>query len=383
MNIIIDNKKCNNCNKCIEKCKFNAIQITNKVIINDNCVGCNSCVNACKTGALTLNDTKKKQANYNEYKGVLVFIQVSENKILSTSLQLINKGRELANTLHEKLFAVLLGYPNLAYDLDYYGIDKIINYTNTLFNTFNAEAYISALYETILTVKPSIMLVGATNEGRQLASHLANKCNTGLTADCTDLQILDNNLLQIRPAYGGKIMAEIITENTRPQFATVKNGVFDMPKKLDISNTLIETIDKVYTSKNTKQISITNKEKTNDILNADIILCLGNGVKKKEDLSLFENVAKKLGAEIAGTRALVEKGFITPDRQIGLSGNGVNPKLLITFGVSGSVQFLAGVKSCKNIVAINNDKNATILKVANYSIVHDMYDIAYKILEKV
>ena len=382
MSIIINQNKCNNCKECVNKCKFDAIHITdNFITINDNCVNCNACVRACKTGALSIATKTNTAHNLDKYQGILVVLQVDNDSIMTVSLQLINKAKQLANTLHEKVYAILLGYPNLASSLIEYSIDTVYNYTNPIFNNYNSEQYISAFYNAIQNIKPSIVLIGATNEGRQIASHLANKCATGLTADCTNLKIIDGNLVQVRPAYGGKIMAEIVTENTRPQFATVKNGVFEMPKKIANSNTIIKQIDTSFYSENFKSICLNNTTKSNDITKANIILCLGNGVKKKEDILLFEKVAEKLGAVIGGSRALVEKGYINPQNQIGLSGNGISPRLLITFGVSGSIQFLAGIIGCKNIIAVNKDENATILKVANYSIVADMYDIAHKILD--
>lgn len=383
MSILINNSKCNKCGKCIEKCKFNAITFTEKSIsINENCVGCNSCINACEFGALSILNNQAIQEDFDDYHGVLIFIQIVDNCILPVSMELLNIGRKLSNELNEKLYALVLGNSDFVNILSCYKVDKIINYSSNFYNNYNAESYLSAFYNTIMDVKPSIVLIGATNEGRQLASHLANKCCTGLTADCTDLKIVNGNLLQIRPAYGGKIMAEIITKSTRPQFATVKSGVFELPKK-DISyTTAIDIKNEVFLPKYTRSITSTKIEQNCDIKNADIILCLGNAVKKKEDMELFIKVAKVLGAEVGGTRALVEKGFISPNKQIGLSGNSINPKLLITFGVSGSVQFLAGIKNCKKIIAVNTDKNSTILKIANYSIVHDIYELAYDIIDK-
>ena len=380
--IRFDKEKCNMCKKCIEKCKFNAITIKDNFIeINNNCINCNSCVKACKTGALSLINLTQKQSNIDEYKDILVFIQVEENNVLNVSLELINKAFDLAKKLKENVNVVLLGNTNIINSLTSLGINKIYNFTDKSFNVFNAEIYIKALYMLINEVKPSIVLFGATNEGRQIATHIANLCQTGLTADCTNLDIIDGNLLQVRPAYGGKIMAEIVTENTRPQIATVKNGIFEKATKINNSNTQVITYNNIFNSINTSILDRTKKPNINSIEQANILLCLGNAVKEKSDMELFNLVAKKLNATICGTRALVEKGFLSPDKQVGLSGHGVSPKLLITFGVSGSIQFQAGIKSCKNIIAVNLDKNANMLKIANYSIVADRYEIANLIIK--
>ena len=218
---------------------------------------------------------------------------------------------------------------------------------------------------------------------RSLAPRAAARFHTGLTADCTVLEMKDNtDLVQIRPAFGGNIMAQIITPNSRPQFCTVRYKVFSAPKRTDEVSGHIEKMvltEEKMQSKVQLEKKI-EKPKTIDIAEADIIVAVGRGLQSQNDLTLVQEFADKLGAQMACTRPLIEAGWFDPKRQIGLSGRTVKPKLIITIGISGSVQFVAGMKGAECIVAINQDKNASIFDVAHYCFVGDLYEILPQLL---
>ena len=229
----------------------------------------------------------------------------------------------------------------------------------------------------IKTVKPTVVLVGATSLGRSLAPACATRFRTGLTADCTVLDMKENtDLVQIRPAFGGNIMAQIITTNTRPQFATVRYKVMNVAEKTEPNGEVVtcEVTDEMLES-GMEVISTEIVEKIKGIEEEDVLVVAGRGVKKQEDLGLLQELADALGGQLATTRPLVEKGWNDVTKQIGLSGRTVKPKLIITCGVSGAVQFAAGMDGAECIVAINTDAEAPIFKIANYCITEDLYRV--------
>ena len=213
--------------------------------------------------------------------------------------------------------------------------------------------------------------------GRSLAPKVAASVHTGLTADCTMLEMKENtDLVQIRPAFGGNIMAQIITPNTRPQFCTVRYKIFSAPQKSEPSGKVIKMdIDKGMLKSDTKVLNVVEKPKETDISDAEIIVAVGRGLKSKEYIPFVKEFAEKISAQLACTRPLVENGWFDAKRQIGLSGRTVKPKLIIALGISGSVQFAAGMRNSDMIIAVNNDKNASIFDIAHYGFVGDIYEI--------
>ena len=248
---------------------------------------------------------------------------------------------------------------------------------------FSIETYTTAFEQFIHDVKPTAILVGATPVGRQLAPRVAARFRTGLTADCTILDMHENtDLVQIRPAFGGNIMAEILTPNSRPQLATVRYKVMDAPERSEEAKGEIVPFD-VPTEKLGSRVTVIGmkkKPKEKSIEMADVLVVAGRGVKKKEDLSLLRELADALGGELACTRPLVEAGWLDAKHQIGLSGRTVRPKLIITCGVSGAIQFVAGMNHSDTIFAINTDPKASIFKAANYAVIGDLYEIVPQLL---
>lgn len=251
---------------------------------------------------------------------------------------------------------------------------------------FNVLTIANVFSDFIKKEKPSSVLAGATSKGRSLAPRVAARFRTGLTADCTVLQMKENtDLVQIRPAFGGNIMAQIVTPNHRPQFCTVRYKIFDMAREVKNPSGSIKLMEMppAFVDSRIQVQGIIEKEKQADISEAEVIVAVGRGIKKQSDLDMIRALAQHLGAQLACTRPLAEKGWFDARQQIGLSGRTVKPKLIITAGVSGSVQFSAGMKGSDCIIAIDRDRRASIFDVANYGYVGDLYEVVPKLLHTI
>jgi electron transfer flavoprotein alpha subunit len=265
-------------------------------------------------------------------------------------------------------------------------VDEVFVYDYEELKDFRIEPYTAAFEDFIEKVKPSSLLVGATTIGRSLAPRVAARFRTGLTADCTRLEMKENtDLVQIRPAFGGNIMAQILCPNTRPQMATVRYKIMNAPEKSPIPGGKITycEMDKSRLTSRVEVLKVTKKEKEESISDAEVIIAVGRALKTEKDMSMVEELAELMGAQIAGTRPLIEAGFISPKKQIGLSGRTVKPKLIITLGISGAVQFTAGMNGSERIFAVNSDPNASIFNVAHYGIVGDIYEIVPRLIQDI
>lgn len=385
----IHHEKCNLCGTCIKACPFNAMGINEqKLEINAACKMCKICIKSCPLGAITFAEEQKNQVNKEEWKGIMVFVEHMDGAIHPVTLELIGKARELSAKIGHPVYGVFIGshIVQKARELLYYGVDKVFTYDNEELKHFRVDVYANAFEDCIHRIKPSIVLVGATSIGRSLAPKLATRFRTGLTADCTVLDVKPNtDLVQIRPAFGGNIMAQIATPNTRPQFATVRYKVMDQAECVTHpSGVVVEcSLDPLKLKSGIEILKVVHKEKQPGITDAEVIVAAGRGVKDQKDLAMLQELAAALGGQLAVTRPMVEAGWAPYTRQIGLSGRTVKPRLIITCGISGAVQFTASMKSAETIFAINKDKNAPIFKVAHYGIVGDLYEIVPKLLEKV
>ena len=317
-----------------------------------------------------------------------VYIDHVDGRVHPVSYELLGKARELAAKIQQEVLALFMG-ENIgaaAEELRHYGADRIFVCDKPELAKFNMESYAKVFETFIRQVKPAAILVGATPVGRQLAPRVAARFRTGLTADCTVLDIRENtDLVQIRPAFGGNIMAEILTPNNRPQMATVRYKIMDAPQRSEKAQGTIETlgIDGKALASRIRVLGITKKPKEKSIEQADVLVVAGRGIKKKEDLSLVYDLADALGGDFACTRPLIENGWMDPRRQIGLSGRTVRPKLIITCGVSGAIQFVAGMEHAEEILAINSDVKAPIFKVANFAVVGDLYEIIPQLIANI
>lgn len=315
------------------------------------------------------------------YKNVFVFIEQRDGNLQSVGLELLGKARDLAKELSEKVYAVLMGYniEDKATELIEYGADKVIIMDSIELKEYSTEAYTQGLCKLIQERNPSIVLIGATTIGRDLGPRISARITTGLTADCTRLEISeDKELLMTRPAFGGNLMATIICPDHRPQMSTVRPGVM---RSLPRDRSRKGEIEKFEISFNKDKFRVrikeTIKEKTNmiDITEAKILVSGGRGIGNKEGFENLNQLAQTLGAEVSASRAIVDSGLIDHNRQVGQTGKTVRPDLYIACGISGAIQHIAGMEESEFILAINKDRYAPIMQMADLGIVGDAKDI--------
>ena len=344
----------------VEICPFGAMEyVDGKIIINGSCRMCRLCLKRDTGGAIRFEDTPRPVIDKSKWKGIAVYAELSGGALHPVSLELLGKARELAAKVGQEVYAVL---PGAACDA---AAKQLV-------------AYSAVIEDFIVKVHPAVLLAGGTPIGRTLAPRLAARFRTGLTADCTVLDIKENtDLEQIRPAFGGNIMAHINTPNHRPQFATVRYKIFALPEPVENPSGVIEhcSVEPSKLVSDIRVVAVEPKSPEVGIEEAEVIVAVGRGVKKQEDLELFRRLAAKLNGQLAGTRCLVENGWLDHRCQIGLSGRTVSPKLILCCGISGSVQFVAGMKGAEKIIAVNTDPAAPIFNVAHIGIVGDLYEV--------
>lgn len=369
-------------------CPFGAISYDeeNGLSIGMGCKVCKLCVKKGE-GAVTFEEESSPKVDKDQWKGVLVFCEHFHGKIHNVTFELLGKARELAKVNDQKVMSLMIGsgITESAKELYCYGADEVYIYDDPGLNDFLIEPYTNVFYSFIREIRPSSILVGATNVGRSLAPRVAARLKTGLTADCTSLEMTkDTDLVQIRPAFGGNIMARIMTPNHRPQFCTVRYKIFSKPERVESDKQpIVMKVSPDMLRSNAEILDIEMKPEDVDISEADVIVQCGRGIKSKADLAMVQELADLLGARMACTRPLVENNWFDAKHQIGLSGRTVKPKLLICIGVSGAVQTVAGMKGSELIIAINNDPKASIFDVANYGLVGDLYEIVPLLIKKI
>jgi electron transfer flavoprotein alpha subunit len=388
-NYSIDYVNCSLCKVCIEACPFDAIDIVDgKIEMNSACKACGICVKSCPEGLIQPVEDKRESVDKSQYTDVLVFAEQLEGEIHPVTYELMGKGRELADKIDQELHVILLGHDitDQTEEILAHGADKVYVYNQEPLHHFDVEAYAKAFEDCVQRTKPTIILIGATSIGRSLAPRISTRFKTGLTADCTILDVRENtDLVQTRPAFGGNIMARILTTRTRPQMATVRYKVMEPAVKIDnpTGEVINFSVDEKELETRSNFVSITKKPEVESIEEADKIIAVGRGVREEKDLEMIKELADLIGAKIGTTRPLIEKGWTEHQQQIGLSGRSVRPELLITLGISGSVQFVAGMKSSEHIFAVNTDPEASIFNVAHYGMVGDLYEIVPKLIEKI
>ncbi len=338
--------------------------------------------------------------NIAEYKGVFVFAQQVDNKLSGIALELIGKGKDLAKDLNTEVTAVLVGHEvkDLADELAAYGADRVILVDDPELKEYRTEPYAHALSSVIEKYKPEIFLVGATAIGRDLGPRVSARIHTGLTADCTQLDIgdfpmnpipgkeqLHNQLLMTRPAFGGNTIATIACPEFRPQMATVRPGVMQKAPKVEGAKAVVEEFNPGFTPDD-KYVEILEVVKsvvdTVDIMDAKILVSGGRGVGNPENFKLLDDLAEVLGATVSCSRAVVDAGWKPKDLQVGQTGKTVRPNVYFAIGISGAIQHLAGMEESDLIVAINKDETAPIFDVADYGIVGDLNKIVPALTEK-
>jgi electron transfer flavoprotein alpha subunit len=335
-----------------------------------------------------LEDEKKQAVDKSLWKGIAVYVDHVEGDIHPVTMELLGKAKELAAKVGFPVYALFLGHGIMdkASELLHYGADRVFAYDHEELKDFRIEPYAAAFEDFINNVRPSSILVGATTIGRSLAPRIAARFRTGLTADCTVLDIKENtDLVQIRPAFGGNIMAQIKTPNTRPQLATVRYKVMNaLERSAEANGDVVAcSIDESKLASRIEVLEVRQKDKETSISDAETIIAVGRGIKSEKDMEMVRELAGLLDAQIAGTRPMVESGWLDSKRQVGLSGRTVKPKLIITLGISGSVQFAAGMNGSEHIFAVNNDEKASIFNIAHYGIVGDLYEVLPQLIERI
>lgn len=394
MSIQIITEKCTGCSLCIKACPFGAIRVeTKKAVIDlDKCNLCGACVPACKFKAILLDKEPKtdNRESITGYKGIWVFIEQKKGKVQPVSYELLGKAQELAKKLNCDVSGVLIGnkLEDQLDELIFCGADNIYLVEAPEIANFQDEPYTNILVELVKKYKPEIILCGATNIGRSLISRVAVKIKAGLTADCTGLDIDPDKkiLLQTRPAFGGNIMATIISPNYRPQMATVRHKVMQpmTPDKHRKGKIIKEIFDSSVYFSRAKLLDIVEEVETLvNLSEADIIVSGGRGMGGKENFKLLEELAHILGGAVGASRAAIDSGWMPYSHQVGQTGRTVGPKIYIACGISGQIQHLVGMQSSDIIIAINKDPDAPIFKVATYGIVADLFQIIPALIKKI
>ena len=420
MAIEILKEKCIGCGLCFKSCPYDAFEFEpydgNKLgkvaKVNAKCSFCNQCLTACKFGAI---QEKKQEAavDLSAYKHIWVFAEQRQGKIQNVALELLGEGKKLAKDISEdtQICAVLIGnnIDHLAQECFEYGAEKVYMVQDPLLENYTTDGYTKVMKQLIDEYKPEIVLYGATHIGRDFAPRIAARCNTGLTADCTHLDVkvskyiefakanttLDTSTLdpndpstgikQTRPAFGGNLMATIICPKTRPQMSTVRPGVMQKQERVpgatgeivnvkpDIkaSDIRIEIKDIVKSMK--EMVSLTD---------AKIICSGGRGLGDASGFELIKEFADKVGGVVGSSRAAVDAGWIDHSHQVGQTGTTVKPEIYFACGISGAIQHLAGMQTSNCIIAINKDPDAPIMEVADYAIVGDLYKVIPEIIKE-
>ena len=349
------------------------------------------------------------------FSGVWVFCEQRQGKMMPTTFELISEGRKLADELGVQLSGILLGdsVDNIAAELGGYGADKVYVYNSPLLKDYTTDGYAKALCDLIMDKKPEIMLIGATNLGRDLGPRCAARLHTGLTADCTHLDVdvekyknflrttsnidVDNtkfeentNLKMTRPAFGGHLMATIICPRFRPQMSTVRPGVMQMQAfdQAGADKVVVENVAPALTADDIHvQVLDIKKsaEKLVDLIGADVVVAVGRGISAdpEKGIKLAEELAEALGGVVGASRAVTDEGWLSADHQVGQTGKTVHPRIYVALGISGAIQHVAGMQDSENIIAINKNENAPIFDVATYGIVGDLYKVVPELIKEI
>jgi electron transfer flavoprotein alpha subunit len=390
--LIINKELCIGCGICADQCPFAAIEIQDGVaVVGEACTLCGSCVEACDVGAMSMEVAEKSnKADLDAWSGVWVFCEYRLGELASVSLELLGAGRRLADLRGVRLAAVLFGHQtgDTAQKLIAHGADVVYRVDHQQLATYAEDTFAALMTALIQERRPEIVLAGATAIGRSFIPGVATSVNAGLTADCTALDIRDEDgaLMQTRPAFGGNIMATIVCPSSRPQMATVRPKVM---RELEFDGTRTgEIVDVVPTAQQLQSRvrvleSVVAQGAKVNIQEADILISGGRGLDTPKGFELLQQLADVLGAKVSASRAAVDAGWIPYPHQVGQTGKTVAPKLYIACGISGAVQHVAGMQSSETIVAINRDPHASIFNVADFGIVGDLYEIIPKLIKRI
>jgi electron transfer flavoprotein alpha subunit len=381
--------KCVGCGKCIKVCPYEAITLEDELaVINENCTLCGACVDSCPFDAIVLEKDQVIGHDVSAFSGIALYVEHRHGEISSVVPEIINAAFQLKKSIEKPVSAILLGseIDEMAQEVLSYGVDEIWAVKHPDIGEFNEEIHAQLVAEILTRKKPEIFLGGGTIIGRSLLPRVAVKLSTGLTADCTELEIDEETglLKQTRPAFGGNIMATILTQNHRPQMATVRHKVMKSAEKIEGEpHGQVEYFDMPVPEKQIEVLDFVEEEgETVNIADADIIVSGGRGLKDPKNFALLEKFANKIDGAVGASRAAVDAGWIPYSHQVGQTGKTVNPVIYIACGISGAIQHLAGMKGSDIIIAINKDENAPIFDVADYGIVGDLFEVVPEIIKQ-
>ncbi|MBC8177421.1 MAG: 4Fe-4S binding protein [Deltaproteobacteria bacterium] len=397
MAVVVHEDKCKGCKLCVAACSYAAISIQEKkAVLNAGCTNCGACIDSCEFDAISFEGSEERiRMDVASFEGIYIFIEQDNQTASKVSLELLGKARGLADEFlkqgkNQIVTAILIGYElgSIADELIYYGADHVIIMKDEPFRMYQTDIYTKAIVQIAREKKPEILLFGATPLGRDLAPRVANRLRTGLTADCTALEICTKEgiLLQTRPAFGGNIMATIVCPDNRPQMATVRPGVMKKslrdPERTGTKEMMNMDLDeKDFITRILDIVASTQKHvKLED---AKIIVAGGHGVNNPEGFEILEALAAELGAEVGASRAAVDAGWIGQDHQIGQTGKTVQPDLYIACGISGSIQHLAGMSQSKYIISINNDRKSPIVSASDVTFIGDLFQVVPMLTDKI
>ena len=398
--LTVDESKCDGCRLCEKNCPFGAIVVVQRsedvkvAEVLDTCTLCGACLNVCAQDGLLLERKLASPEELAKFSGVYVWAECEDRgdhlAPKKVAMELIHKGRELADKLGEQLVVVVLGdgRPLEIQPFFAHGADGVIRYQHKFLKEYATDSFTTVISAIVSKNKPSVFLLGATPDGRDLAPRIAARLRLGLTADCTMLDIDDERqLVQTRPAFGGNIMASIITPYTRPQMATVRPNTFPVGAMDESRTGEAEDFD-LTLNKGVIRTRVIEVEKPEaaanvNIADASVIVAAGKGCGRVENMALVRELADELGGVVAGSRAIVEMGWIPHTIQVGQSGTTVSPDLYVAVGISGAVQHLVGMTSAKTIIAINSDPEAPIFEVADMGIIGDAQEVLPALIKEI
>ena len=397
MAVIVHEEKCTGCEDCVSACAYEAISIEGKApVLSDECTQCGACIDACASGAVVFEDSQGRICvDVARFKGIHVFIEHDNRTASKVSLELLGKAREMANASgrqgkDQMVTAILIGFGvgDIADELICCGADNVVVVDDESFKMYRTDIFTKAVVQIVRGKKPEILLFGATSQGRDLAPRIANRLRTGLTADCMALEICKDSglLLQIKPTFGGSMMATIVCPDHRPQMATVRPGVMKKtvrdPERTGTKEAItIDLSEKDFMIRIRDIIASTRKHV--DLEDAKVVVAGGHGMNNREGFELLEALSAELGGEVGASRSAVEAGWVGPDHQIGQTGKTVKPDLYIACGISGSIQHLAGVSQSKYIISINTDSKAPIVSASDVTFIGDLFQIVPMLTEKI
>lgn len=381
--IEVDRERCNGCGACAEACPFDAVEMDQegKAKILEGCTACGSCQEACPTGAINIDREGRPMEGH---RGIWVWAEWSvdggEYRLRPVVLELLGKARSLARNTGEEVSAVLAGPSGMGSMIErcQEHADRVYHLEHPLLEEYSSDGYAKVISDLIRERSPSVVLYGATVKGRELAPRIAARLGVGLTADCTELTLDDEGqLVQTRPAFGGNVMASIVSPTARPQMATVRPRVMKAPDPLEARGKVIEPFVSLREGDIRVWTEATGKSEGVEasIEEAEILVSVGRGIQDQFNLERAYELAHLLGGKVSSSRALVERGWMPHARQVGQSGKTVNPRVYIALGISGAVQHLVGMGSSDLVVAVNKDPDAPIFRVADLGIVGDVSEI--------